>query len=180
MARLIKKRARIIEETLASFDAPGHVVEIHRGPTFTQFGVEPDFVQSRSGSTRGRVSKIVALADDLALALAAQRIRVQAPVPGKHFIGIEVPNAEVSIVTLREGMESSAYQKLNSPLKIMLGENVAGKPVAVDLRDMPHLLIAGTTGSGKSVCINAIISCLLMQRTPEELRLVMVDPKRWN
>ncbi len=173
-----KERARIIEETLVSFDAPGHVVEIHRGPTFTQFGVEPDFIQSRSGSTRVRVSKIVALSDDLALALAAQRIRVQAPVPGKHFIGIEVPNAEVSIVTLREGMESSAYQKLNSPLKIMLGENVAGKPVAVDLRDMPHLLIAGTTGSGKSVCINAIISCLLMQRTPEELRLVMVDPKR--
>jgi len=173
-----KERARVIEETLASFDAPGHVVEIHRGPTFTQFGVEPDFIQTRSGSTRVRVSKITALSDDLALALAAQRIRVQAPVPGKHFIGIEVPNAEVSIVTLREGMESSAFQKLNSPLKIVLGENVAGKPVAVDLRTMPHLLIAGTTGSGKSVCINAIISCLLMQRTPEELRMVMVDPKR--
>lgn len=173
-----KERARVIEETLASFDAPGHVVEIHRGPTFTQFGVEPDFIQNRSGSTRVRVSKIAALSDDLALALAAQRIRVQAPVPGKHFIGIEVPNAEVSIVTLREGMESSAYQKINSPLKIVLGENVAGKPVAVDLRDMPHLMIAGTTGSGKSVCINAIISCLLMQRTPEELRLVMIDPKR--
>lgn len=173
-----KERARVIEETLASFDAPGHVVEIHRGPTFTQFGVEPDFIQTRSGSTRVRVSKITALSDDLALALAAQRIRVQAPVPGKHFIGIEVPNAEVSIVTLREGMESSVFQKLNSPLKIVLGENVAGKPVAVDLRSMPHLLIAGTTGSGKSVCINAIISCLLMQRTPEELRMVMVDPKR--
>jgi len=173
-----KERARVIEETLASFDAPGHVIEIHRGPTFTQFGVEPDFVQTRSGSTRVRVSKITALSDDLALALAAQRIRVQAPVPGKHYIGIEVPNAEVSIVTLREGMESSVFQKLNSPLKIVLGENVAGKPVAVDLRLMPHLLIAGTTGSGKSVCINAIISCLLMQRTPEELRMVMVDPKR--
>jgi S-DNA-T family DNA segregation ATPase FtsK/SpoIIIE len=177
-ATIDKERARIIEETLASFDAPGHVVEIHRGPTFTQFGVEPDLMQTRNGSTRVRVSKITALSDDLALALATQRIRIQAPVPGKHYIGIEVPNAEASLVTLREGMESSAFQKLNSPLKIMLGENVAGKPVAVDLRDMPHLLIAGTTGSGKSVCINAIISCLLMQRTPEEMRMVMIDPKR--
>ncbi len=173
-----KERARIIEETLASFDAPVHVVEIHRGPTFTQFGVEPDFVQTRSGSTRVRVSKITSLSDDLALALAAQRIRVQAPVPGKHYIGIEVPNAEAALVTLREGMESKAYTKLKSPLRIVLGENVAGAPVAVDLCSMPHLMIAGTTGSGKSVCINAIISCLLMQRTPEELRMVMVDPKR--
>ena len=173
-----KERARIIEETLASFDAPGHVVEIHRGPTFTQFGVEPDLMQTRNGNTRVRVSKITALSDDLALALATQRIRIQAPVPGKHYIGIEVPNAEAALVTLREGMESLAFQKLNSPLKLMLGENVAGKPVAVDLRDMPHLLIAGTTGSGKSVCINAIISCLLMQRTPEEMRMVMIDPKR--
>lgn len=177
-AALDKDRAHIIEETLASFDAPGHVVEIHRGPTFTQFGVEPDLTQTRNGSTRVRVSKITALSDDLALALATQRIRMQAPVPGKHYIGIEVPNAEASLVTLREGMESSPFQRLNSPLKLMLGENVAGKPVAVDLRDMPHLLIAGTTGSGKSVCINAIICCLLMQRTPEELRLVMIDPKR--
>ncbi len=177
-AALDKDRARIIEETLASFDAPAHVVEIHRGPTFTQFGVEPDLVQNRSGSTRVRVNKITALSDDLALALATQRIRMQAPVPGKHYIGIEVPNAEASLVTLREGMESTAFQRLNSPLKLMLGENVAGKPVAVDLRDMPHLLIAGTTGSGKSVCINAIICCLLMQRTPEEMRMVMIDPKR--
>jgi len=173
-----KERAHIIEETLASFDAPGHVVEIHRGPTFTQFGVEPELMQTRNGSTRVRVSKITALSDDLALALATQRIRIQAPVPGKHYIGIEVPNAEASLVTLREGMESIAFQKLNSPLKLMLGENVAGKPVAVDLRDMPHLLIAGTTGSGKSVCINAIISCLLMQRTHQEMRMVMIDPKR--
>ncbi|MGV8025488.1 MAG: DNA translocase FtsK 4TM domain-containing protein [Anaerolineaceae bacterium] len=173
-----KERAHIIEETLASFDAPGHVVEIHRGPTFTQFGVEPELMQTRNGSTRVRVSKITALSDDLALALATQRIRIQAPVPGKHYIGIEVPNAEASLVTLREGMESLAFQKLNSPLKLMLGENVAGKPVAVNLCDMPHLLIAGTTGSGKSVCINAIISCLLMQRTPEEMRMVMIDPKR--
>lgn len=173
-----KERARIIEETLASFDAPGRVVEIHRGPTFTQYGVEPDLVQTRNGPTRVRVSKINALSDDLALALATQRIRIQAPVPGKHYIGIEVPNSEAALVTLREGMESVAFQKLDSPLKIVLGENVAGKPVAVDLRDMPHLLIAGTTGSGKSVCINAIISCLLMQRTPEEMRMVMIDPKR--
>ncbi len=177
-AAIDKDRAHIIEQTLASFDAPGHVVEIHRGPTFTQYGVEPDLVQTRNGSMRVRVNKITALSDDLTLALASQRIRIQAPVPGKHYIGIEVPNVEASLVTLREGMESPAFKNLNSPLKLMLGENVAGRPVAVDLRDMPHLLIAGTTGSGKSVCINAIICCLLMQRTPEELRLVMIDPKR--
>jgi len=171
-------RARIIEETLVSFGAPAHVVEIHRGPTFTQFGVEPDFVQTRNGQMRVRVNKITSLADDLALALAAQRIRVQAPVPGRRYIGIEVPNDETELVSLREGVQSKSFQKLNAFLRFVLGKDVAGKPVAVDLAAMPHLLIAGTTGSGKSVCINAILSCLLLDRTPNELRLVMVDPKR--
>ncbi|MDK2982051.1 MAG: segregation ATPase FtsK/SpoIIIE, family [Chloroflexota bacterium] len=171
-------RARVIEETLESFGAPGHVVEIHRGPTFTQFGVEPDFIQTRNGQMRVRVNKITSLADDLALALAAQRIRVQAPVPGRHYIGIEVPNEETELVSLREGVQSKSFQKLNAFLRFVLGKDVAGKPVAVDLSTMPHLLIAGTTGSGKSVCINAILSCLLLDRTPNELRLVLVDPKR--
>jgi S-DNA-T family DNA segregation ATPase FtsK/SpoIIIE len=171
-------RARVIEETLESFGAPAHVVEIHRGPTFTQFGVEPDFIQTRNGQMRVRVNKITSLADDLALALAAQRIRVQAPVPGRHYIGIEVPNEETELVSLREGVESKSFQKLNAFLRFVLGKDVAGKPVSVDLAAMPHLLIAGTTGSGKSVCINAILSCLLLDRTPNELRLVMVDPKR--
>ena len=171
-------RVRVIEETLASFSAPAHVVEIHRGPTFTQYGVEPDFVETRAGKTRVRVNKIVSLVDDLALALAAPSIRIQAPVPGRRYIGIEVPNSEAELVSLKEGMESRAFSGMNAFLKFVLGKDVAGKPAAVDLAKMPHLLIAGTTGSGKSVCINSILCSLLMLRTPNELRLVMVDPKR--
>lgn len=171
-------RAHLIEETLASFGAPAHVVEIHRGPTVTQFGVEPDFVSTRTGRVRVRVSKIVSLADDLALALAAPRIRIQAPVPGRNYVGIEVPNTEISRVTLREGIESESFQKIRSKLRFALGKDVAGKPTSVDLTGLPHLLIAGTTGSGKSVCVNAILSCLLLDNTPNDLRLVLVDPKR--
>lgn len=173
-----RHRARVIEETLRSFGAPAHVVEIRRGPTVTLFGVEPDFVTSRNGKTRVRVSKITALADDLALALAAARIRIQAPVPGKGYIGIEVPNRQVTLVSLQEVMASPAYQRLQSPLKIALGKDVSGNPVAADLTVMPHLLIAGTTGAGKSVCINDILTCFLLSKTPDELRLVLVDPKR--
>ena len=175
---LDQERARIIEETLESFNAPGHVVEIHRGPTFTQFGIEPDFIETRKGKMRVRINKITSLTDDLALAMAAPRIRVQAPVPGRKYIGIEVPNAEAELVTLREGMQSKSFQRSKAFLRLVLGKNVAGKPIAVDLGTMPHLLIAGTTGSGKSVCINAILCCLLMNRTPNQLRFVMVDPKR--
>jgi S-DNA-T family DNA segregation ATPase FtsK/SpoIIIE len=174
-----RERARLIEETLQSFGAPARVVEINRGPVITQFGVEPDFIESRGGRrTKVKVSKISALADDLALALAAPSIRIEAPVPGKGFIGIEVPNTEVSLVALRDIMEARDYQKIRSRLSIGLGKDVSGRPVASDLTAMPHLLIAGTTGSGKSVCVNAIISCLLLQNTPEQLKFVMVDPKR--
>lgn len=173
-----RQRARVIEETLRSFGAPAHVVDIRRGPTITLFGVEPDFVESRNGKTRVRVSKITSLADDLALALAAARIRIQAPVPGKGYIGIEVPNRQVALVSLREVLFSSAYENLNSPLKMALGKDVAGKAVAADLTAMPHLLIAGTTGAGKSVCINDILACFLLTMTPDELRLILVDPKR--
>jgi DNA segregation ATPase FtsK/SpoIIIE, S-DNA-T family len=172
-------RARVIEETLASFGAPSHIVEVHRGPTITQFGVEPDFVESRGGvRMRVRVSKIVALADDLALALAASRIRIQAPVPGRAYVGIEVPNGSISVVTLREVIESEGFQKSHSPLRFALGKDVAGLPVTADLAAMPHMLIAGTTGSGKSVCVNAILSCFLMNNTPDDLRLILIDPKR--
>jgi S-DNA-T family DNA segregation ATPase FtsK/SpoIIIE len=173
-----QQRAALIEETLKSFGAPGHVVEIHRGPTITQFGVEPDFIETRSGRTRVRVSKIVNLADDLALALAASRIRIQAPVPGRAYVGIEVPNAEISRVALRDVMESEPFQKLRSPLRFALGEDVAGKPISADLTAMPHLLIAGTPGSCKSVCVNSILTCLLMNNTPDDVRLILVDPKR--
>lgn len=173
------ERARLIEETLVSFGAPARVVEVNRGPTITQFGVEPDFVKGRRGrQVKVKVSKISSLADDLALALAAPSIRIEAPVPGKGFVGIEVPNPDISLVALRDVMEAPAFEKIESRLRIGLGRDVSGRPVAADLATMPHLLIAGTTGSGKSVCVNAIISCLLLQNTPDQLRVVMVDPKR--
>ena len=173
-----QQRARLIEETLASFGAPANVVEVSRGPTITMFGVEPDFIDSRGGRMRVRVGKIAALADDLALALSARTIRIQAPVPGKGFIGIEVPNDEISLVALRDVIESEAFTRLKSPLRFALGQDVAGNAVAADLSAMPHLLIAGATGSGKSVCVNSLICCLLLMNTPDDLRLIMVDPKR--
>ncbi len=175
---LNRQRAALIEETLNSFGAPASVVEINRGPTITQFGVEPAFVETRSGRTRVRVGKIAALADDLALALAASRIRVQAPVPGKGYVGIEVPNDQIGRVAMRDVVESEAFRRLRSPLRFALGQDVAGNAVAADLAAMPHLLIAGATGSGKSVCVNALICCLLLNNTPETLRLIMIDPKR--
>lgn len=172
------ERSRLIEETLISFGTPVRVVEIHRGPTVTQFGVEPLYVETRSGRTRVRVSKIVGLADDLALALAAPRIRIQAPVPGRNYVGIEVPNLEVSRVVMREMLESDAFKRLKSPLRFALGKDVAGQAKAYDLASMPHLLIAGTTGSGKSVCVNSLLACLLINNSPANLRLILVDPKR--
>jgi S-DNA-T family DNA segregation ATPase FtsK/SpoIIIE len=174
----VDQRARLIEETLASFSAPAQVVEINRGPTITQFGVEPLFMETRAGRTRVRVSKIVSLADDLALALAAQRIRIQAPVPGRSYVGIEVPNEEMTLVTLRDLLEAESFQRSRRTLSFALGRDVSGHPAAADLAAMPHLLIAGATGSGKSVCVNAILTCLLLYNTPDELRMILVDPKR--
>jgi S-DNA-T family DNA segregation ATPase FtsK/SpoIIIE len=159
-----RERARLIVETLQAFGAPARVVEINRGPTITQFGVEPDFIEGRGGRrTKVKVSKISA---------------IEAPVPGKGFVGIEVPNTEVSLVALRDVMDSEAFRNIDSRLRLGLGKDVSGHAVVADLTAMPHLLIAGTTGSGKSVCVNAIISSLLLQNTPDELRFVMVDPKR--
>ncbi len=172
------QRAHTIEETLASFGAPVNVVEINRGPTITQFGVEPDFVENRGGRVRVRVGKIASLVDDLALALSARTIRVQAPVPGKGYVGIEVPNEVIANVALRDVIESDAFRRLKSPLRFAIGQDVAGHAVAADMSAMPHLLIAGATGSGKSVCVNAIIACLLLNNTPDDVRLIMVDPKR--
>jgi S-DNA-T family DNA segregation ATPase FtsK/SpoIIIE len=162
-------KAQRIQDTLASFNVQARVVGHHCGPVVTQFDVQPE---------RGvKVRRITELHNDLALALAAPTIRIQAPVPGKPVIGIEIPNASTTMVALRELLESDEYSKLLSPLRVMLGKDVAGKPIVIDLSKMPHLLIAGATGSGKSVCVNALISCLLYQNTPEQVRLMLVDPK---
>lgn len=177
----IREQTQIIEETLVSFGAPGQVVDVLPGPTLVQYCVEPLYLEQRSGRrTKVKVGKIASLADDLALALAARSVRIQAPVPGKGYVGIEVPNEAKALVSLRDVMASSAFAKMarKSPLAIGLGQDVAGVPIVADLAKMPHLLIAGATGSGKSVCVNTIIACLLLQNTPEALQMVMVDPKR--
>lgn len=179
------RKARIIEETLANFGVPAKVVEIHAGPTVTQFGLEPGFIERRGsdGQVRQRkvsVNRIAALQHDLELALAVAPIRIETPVPGKPMVGIEVPNQSVAVVSLRGVMESDVFKtkKKKTPLLIALGRDVSGAPHVADLGAMPHLLIAGATGSGKSVCINAIIACLIFNNSPDDLRLIMVDPKR--
>ena len=174
----IREKAHIIEDTLRSFGVEGSVIEVNRGPAITQFGVEPGFIKRGDKMTKVKVSKISSLADDLALALAARTIRIEAPVPGKNIVGIEVPNGETSLVALRDVIDSEEFQKIDSPLRFALGQNVSGQPIAADLASMPHLLIAGTTGSGKSVCVNAIVCCLLAHNSPADLKFIMVDPKR--
>jgi DNA segregation ATPase FtsK/SpoIIIE, S-DNA-T family len=171
-------KARMIEETLSSFGAPGRVVEVRTGPVITQFGVEPDYLSRGGKKNRVKVSAIAALDKDLQLSLGAKSIRIEAPVPGKGYVGIEVPNDKSAIVRLRDVLESPNFTKIKSPLAIALGQSVDGTPIAADLSTMPHLLIAGTTGSGKSVCVNTIIASLLIKNTPERLRFIMVDPKR--
>lgn len=179
----IDAKKQIIEQTLADFGLPAEVTEIRRGPAVTQFGVLPGYIEKPGpgGETRQqkvRIGQIASLQKDLTLALAAPRLRIQAPVPGRGVVGIEVPNDEVSIVRLRPIIESEAFYRLKSPLAAGLGRDVSGVPIAFDLAKLPHLLIAGQTGSGKSVCINAIISCFIFNNTPEDLKLVMVDPKK--
>ena len=200
------RRAKIIEDTLASFGVDTRVTQINEGPAVTQFGVEPGWdvrtktVTERDASgravldehgapklkqielsrTRIRVSRITTLQNDLALALATPALRIEAPVPGKPMVGIEVPNVNTTVVTLRGVIESAAFRKLaqRAALPIALGVGVSGEAVVADLAAMPHLLIAGATGSGKSVCLNAIITCLLTNASPDQLRLVLIDPKR--
>jgi len=176
-------RAQIIEETLASFGIPVRVVGWHRGPVVTQFDVEPGYLerQDRDGNLhryKVRVSKIQALSKDLALALAAVPIRIEAPVPGRPVVGIEVPNAAKTLVGLQGVLRSSTFRKTRARLRIALGRDVSGSAVVANLGAMPHLLVSGATGSGKSVCLNAIIASLLFFNTPEQLKLLLIDPKR--
>lgn len=168
----IRRRVRIIEETLQNFNIQARVVEVNQGPAVTQFGVQP--------APGVSVSRIVARQNDLALVLAAAPIRIEAPVPGKSVVGIEVPNTVTALVGLRGLVESSAFQRVvaKSKLAIALGQDVAGAPIVADLDKMPHLLIAGATGSGKSVCLNSLIACLLLHTKPDEMNFVMIDPKR--
>jgi S-DNA-T family DNA segregation ATPase FtsK/SpoIIIE len=194
----IDQRARLIEEALASYGVEAKVVQINIGPTVTQFGVEPGWdkkykevrEKGKDGSyetkveevsrTRVRVDRITSLANDLALALAAPSIRIEAPVPGAPVVGIEVPNTVFGSVALRSAIESAAFQKIKarSKLAIALGKGAGGEAMAADLTKMPHLLIAGATGSGKTVCLNSIICCLLLHNSPDDVRLIMIDPKR--
>ncbi len=177
----INRSAAVIEKTLADFGIPATVVDFRTGPAITQFALEPGFIEQKTSEgvrkQKVRVSQISSLANDLALALTSPRLRIEAPVPGKSFIGIEVPNRSPAVVRLRGIIETQAYQEFESPLTIALGRDVSGNPVVADLASMPHLLIAGTTGSGKSVSIAALTMCLAMNNAPSELRMVMIDPK---
>ncbi len=172
----------IIVKTLKEFGVPVTVVGARVGPSVTQFHVEPGFVERPGADGMGkqwkvRVAQISSLSDDLALALSANSLRIEAPVPGQRYVGIEVPHRRTSTVSLRPVMEAESFQKINSPLAIALGRDVSGAPVSADLGKMPHMLIAGTTGSGKSVCIASLVTCLIANNTPDDLRLVLIDPK---
>ena len=165
----IDKKIKILIEKLQQFKIEGDVVRYYVGPIVTTFEFKP--------LPHIKVSKILALQDDLAMALKAQSIRIQAPIPGKDVVGIEIPNDKIETIYLREIIESDIFKKAKSSLTIALGKDVVGAPFVTDLKKLPHLLIAGTTGSGKSVGINAMILSLLYRNTPDELKFVMIDPK---
>ncbi|MBX6395315.1 MAG: DNA translocase FtsK, partial [Alicyclobacillaceae bacterium] len=167
--RDVAANARKLEQTLESFGVQAKVIQAYRGPAVTRYEVQP--------AVGVKVSRIVSLADDLALALAAPDIRMEAPIPGKSAIGIEVPNREIAVIPLREVLETQDFQKAPSLLTLALGRDISGSPVVADLAKMPHLLIAGATGSGKSVCVNSIIVSLLFRATPDQVKMVMIDPK---
>ncbi|MDN5293452.1 MAG: segregation ATPase FtsK/SpoIIIE, family [Eubacteriales bacterium] len=167
--RDIAENVRLLEETLESFGIKARVTHVSCGPAVTRYELAP--------APGVKVSRIVSLADDIALNLAAPGVRIEAPIPGKAALGIEVPNREIQPVHLRELIETQEFQDAPSKLTVALGKDVAGNPVFADLARMPHLLIAGATGSGKSVCMNTIIASILFKATPDEVRFVMIDPK---
>lgn len=165
----ILKKAIVLENTLDSFGVKAKIVQVNYGPTVTRYEIQP--------APGVKVSRIVSLADDIALSLAASHVRIEAPIPGKSAVGIEVPNKKTSFVYLREIIETKEFGNSKSNLTIALGKDVAGKPIIADLSDMPHLLISGATGSGKSVCINCIISSILFKAKPDEVKFLLIDPK---
>jgi len=180
--RTINQTAGLIMKTLSEFGIPATVVGYRVGPSVTQFAVQPGFIRKGTEEEdaqllKVRVAQIASLEKDLTLALSAQRLRIEAPVPGKPYVGIEVPNTSSSTVRMRALLESDAFYKVGAPLTVALGRDVSGNPLMADLARMPHLLIAGSTGSGKSVCVTSIAACLAMNNTPEELRIVMIDAK---
>ena len=166
----VMRNTHIIEETLAHFNIAAKVVEVSVGPVVTRYELKP--------AAGVKLSRIEALDSDLSLALAARTLRIEAPVPGKSVVGIEVPNLSIGMVTLKDVAESAMFRDATSKLTVALGRDVAGTPIVADLAKLPHLLIAGQTGSGKSVSINSIICSLLMSSTPDEVRLILADPKR--
>lgn len=179
----IEQKKKTIEQTLRDFGLTGTVTDIQSGPAVTQFGITPGYLErpGPDGSPQKykvRISQIASLQRDFALALAVTRLRIEAPVPGRGIVGLEVPNSDIATVRLRAILESPHFANHKSPLMVALGQTVSGQALTIDLAKMPHLLIAGTTGSGKSVCLNAFISCLVFNNTPEQLRLVMIDPKK--
>lgn len=168
-AKDIAENIRVLEETLESFGVHAKVLQVSRGPAITRYEVQP--------AAGVKVSRIVSLSDDIALSMAAPGVRMEAPIPGKAAVGIEVPNREVTMVHLRDLLESKEFIQSPSRLTVALGKDIAGTPVLADLARMPHLLIAGATGAGKSVCLNTLISSILFKSGPDEVKLLMIDPK---
>lgn len=166
---LLKAKAAKLEKTLNDFNVKAKVIQVTKGPAVTRYEIQPN--------TGVKVSSIVRLADDIALNLEAKSIRLEAPIPGKAAVGIEVENERVNMITLREIVESKEFKNAKSKISFAVGKDIAGNAIVADLKGMPHLLIAGSTGSGKSVCINSIIISLLYKSTPEEVRFVLIDPK---
>jgi len=165
----ISENIRILEETLDNFGVRARVTQVSRGPAITRYEIQPP--------PGIKVSRIVGLADDIALSMASPDVRIEAPIPGKAAVGIEVPNIEITMVHLRELLETEQFREAASKLTVVLGKDIAGNPIMADLTRMPHLLIAGATGAGKSVCLNTIISGILFKATPEEVKFLIIDPK---
>ncbi len=178
----IRQTGMLLQETLGLFGVPATFEGAYKGPSVTQYLIKPGYIQrldnkGRPHRTKVKVNKITSLSNDLALAVAAQSVRIEAPIPGTSYVGIEISNTRSNSVSLKELFLSEQFQSMDADLPLALGEDVKGQPIVSDLAKMPHLLIAGATGTGKSVCINAIIATLLLSHSPDTLRLLMVDPK---